>query len=123
RGGPIENGAGAQHGAPLDHRAFVDTAVAADQHVVFDNHGHGAHRFQHAANLAGRRDVAVLADLSAATNQRVRIHHGAIVHVGAGVDVHGRHASHAPADVAAVADTGAARHDAHTALRSKVLDG
>ena len=93
-------GAGAQHRAPLHHRAFVDAAIAADQHVVFHDHRQRAHRFQHAADLAGGRDVAVPADLRAASHQGVRIDHGAVVHVGAGVDIHGRHAGDALADIA-----------------------
>ena len=74
--------------------------------------GQRADRLQHAADLAGGRDVAVLADLRAAAHQGVRIDHGAVVHVGADVDVHGRHAGDVLAEIRAVADAAAAGHDA-----------
>ena len=121
-GGAIEDGSGADDRAALDDGAFVDAAIAAHQDVVLDDHRHGAHRLQHAADLAGGRDVAVPAHLRAASHQGVRIHHGSVVHPGAHVDVHGRHTYHALADIAAVADAGTAGHDAHVSPLAEALD-
>jgi len=78
-----------QDRALLDHCAFVDAAVAADKNVIFHNYGNGADRFEDAADLRSCRDVTVSADLRTAANKRVRIHHGAIVDIRAGVDIHG----------------------------------
>ena len=83
-----QNHAAAEHRALLDHRAFVDSAIPADQHVVFDDHRHRAHRFQHSADLRRGGNVAILADLRAASDQRVRIDHGPVAHVRARIDVH-----------------------------------
>ena len=66
--------------------------------------------------------MAARADLRAASHQGVRIHHSAIVHIRAGIDVHRRHAGDALADVAAVANAGAAGHDPHAALRCEFLE-
>src|SRR5579883_2107162 len=57
--GAVQDNAGAEYGAAFDHRAFVDAGVAAHQDVVFDDDGHSAHGFQYAADLRGRRDVAI----------------------------------------------------------------
>src|SRR5215510_15962647 len=47
---------------PLAHEGpFVDATVAAEEHFIFDNHGHCAHRFEHAADLSRRADVASFA--------------------------------------------------------------
>src|ERR1035441_2682442 len=56
-------------------------AIAAHQHFVFDDHRQRAHWFEHAADLRGSRDVAVLSNLRAASDQGVRIDHGAVVHI------------------------------------------
>src|SRR5207245_2072357 len=59
------------------------------------------------------REVHALANLRAGAYQRVRVNQSAVVHIGAYVDVHGRHADHALADVAAVANRRTARHHTH----------
>ncbi len=102
-----------EHGATLHDRAFVDAAVAADQDVVFDDHGRGSHGLQHASELGGGGEVDVLAHLGAAPHESMGIDQRAISHPGADVDVHGRHADHPPAQVAAVADGGAPGDHTH----------
>src|SRR5581483_6054393 len=62
--------------------------------------------------------MAVLSDLRAAAYQRVGIDHGSIAHVGAHVDVHRRHANHALAHVAAIADAGASGYESHAVLHA-----
>ena len=111
-----------ENGALLDHGAFVDAAIAADENIVFHNDGNGADGFENAADLRSSGDVTVLADLRAAANQGVRIDHGAIVNISADVDVHGRHASDTAADVAAIANAGAAGNDADAVLRGEMLE-
>src|ERR1039457_3545690 len=56
-----------------------------------------------------------------ASHQRVRIHHGSVVHVRAHSDKHRRHTDDAPSDIAAATDTGAAGYDAH--IRADAPDG
>ncbi len=108
--------------APLLHYcALVYPAVPADQNVVLNHHGHGAHGFQNSADLRSRRDVAIAPNLSATANQRMRIDHGSVVDVSAGVDVHRRHAGDATAHIATIPQTGAARHHSNTAVRVQVF--
>ena len=90
-----EDGSGGEHRAFAHDGALVDAAVAADEHVVFNDHGAGVDRLEHAADLRRGAQVDALADLRAGADQRVRIDHRALVDVGAGVDVHGRHADDA----------------------------
>src|SRR5215468_2173015 len=63
--------AGGQDRALSDERAFVDSAIASDQDFVFDDHGHCAYWFEHAADLGRRADVASLAYLGARPDQRM----------------------------------------------------
>src|ERR1039458_8866223 len=106
---------------PMGSRPFVHAAVPAHQYIVFNDYRQRAYGLQHATDLRGGRDVAVLPDLRAASDQGVRIDHGAVVHICAHVDVHGRHAGDAFADVDAIANAGSAGNDAHSALRREVL--
>src|SRR5581483_9964760 len=66
--------------------------------------------------------MATLAKLRATADQSVRIHHGPLAHVRADVDIHGRHTDHAFCHIAAVADAGAAGHEAHAVLRADPPD-
>ena len=112
RDGAVEDGAGAEDGAAFDDGAFVDTGVAAKEDIVFDDDGKGADGFENAADLRAGGDVAIAADLRAASDQGVGIDHGVFADVRADVDEHGRHADHAAAKVAAIADAGATGNDA-----------
>ena len=115
-----EDGSGGKHGAFADDGAFVDAAVAADEHVVFDHDRAGVDRLEHAADLCCRAEVNPLADLRAGTHEGVRIDHGAFVDLGAGIDVHGRHAYHAAREVGAGTDRRAAGHDADAVVGSEM---
>src|ERR1700678_1128833 len=65
--------------------------------------------------------MAIGSHLRAASHQRVRIDHGPIARPASGVDVHRRHTRDASADVAAIANTGAAGNDADAAVGRYVL--
>src|SRR2546426_805513 len=67
--------------------------------------------------------MTVAAHLRATTYERMGIHHRAVTHIGAGVDVHGWHARNAASDKSAIANAGAARHNAHAALDREAFDG
>src|SRR5262249_39815232 len=109
--------------ALLDDRAFVDSAVAADHYFVFDDHRHGAHRFDDATDLRARRDVTIFPDLRAAADQGVRVHHRVFVYVRTAIDEHSRHADHAARDKAGVADARAAGPQLHTFVPMNGFDG
>src|SRR3954471_13660145 len=59
--------------------------------------------------------MATRAHLRTTAYERVRIHHGAVSDVCAYVNEHWGHAGDAAADVAAVANARAPRHESHTA--------
>src|ERR1035438_6996863 len=99
----------------LKHVPMPASAIAAYQHIVFDDDRQRTDGFEHAADLRSGRDVAVLSDLRAASDQRVRIDHRAIIHIRSHVDVHGRHAGDAFADIDAVANARSAGNDTHSA--------
>src|SRR5579871_1143981 len=67
--------------------------------------------------------MAVRADLRAASDERVRVDHGAVADPGACVDVHGRHAGDALAEIRAIADTRTARNDTHACSGRDASDG
>src|SRR5690606_7109755 len=90
-----EDHARTKHGTRAHHGAFIHTAVPADRDVVFDDHGRGVDRLQHAADLRGGAQVHALSDLRARTDQRVRIDHRARADIGADVHIHRRHTHHA----------------------------
>ena len=60
-----EDGSRGEDGTSVDMRAFVNAAVSADKGVVLDDDGECADGFDDAADLCGRRNVAVFSDLSA----------------------------------------------------------
>jgi len=74
-------------------------------------YGTGIDGLEDAADLGGCAQVDALADLRAGTDQGVRVDHGAFIHPGAGVDIHGRHADYTASNVSACADGRAAGND------------
>src|SRR5271154_3913599 len=66
--------------------------------------------------------MAMGADLRAASDQSMRVDHGARAHPGPSVDEHGRHASDARTDITAVANAGAAGDDPHAVFEIELLD-
>src|SRR5207253_2009861 len=75
----------------------------------------GPYRFKHSTDLCRGGNVAVLSNLCAAADKRVRVDHSAIAYPRTGVDIHRRHARDTLADEAPIADARAARHNADAA--------
>src|SRR6185437_14578109 len=107
-----EEGSGGQDRAGVNDGTFVYAAIAADEDVVLDDDGAGVDGLEDSADLGGGAEVDALADLRTGADESVGIHHGAFIHPGAGVDVHGRHADYTARHVSAGADGGAAGNDA-----------
>ena len=114
-----EDGAGGEHRAFAHQGALVDAAIAADEHIVLNDDRAGVDRLEHTADLRRGAQVHAFADLGAGTDQGVRIDHGFLVDVSAGVDPHGRGANDAARHISAAADRRAARYNAHTVSRGE----
>ena len=114
-----EDRAWRQHRALPHDRALVHAAVPAHQHLVLDHDRQRARGLEHAADLRRGREVDPLADLRAGADQRVGVDHRPVVHIRADVHVHRRHAHDAAAEVAPIADRGAAGHDPYAVLGSE----
>ena len=115
-----EDGSGGQHGALAHDGSFVDAAIATHQHVVLNDHRAGVHRLQHAADLSRGAQMNPLADLRAGADQRMRVHHSALVDKSSGVDVHRRHADHAASHIGPCADRRASGHYANPITYGKM---
>ena len=98
----------------LHHGSFINAAIAAHQHVVFNDHRHRPHRLQHAADLRPRRDVTIPPDLRAASHQRVRIDHRALVHIRSHIHKHRRHAHHAAPNKRSIANARSTWHNTNS---------
>src|SRR6267142_3210558 len=86
--------------------------------MVFNNYRQRPDRFEDATDLRAGGNVAVVADLRATPNQGMRINHRAFSYVRANIHKHGWHANDSTANVAAIANAGAAGNDAH-AIRGR----
>src|SRR5690606_20082959 len=102
------------HRVLLDHHALDDLRARADEDVVLDDHRPGLDRLEHAADAHAARQVHVLADLRARADRRPGVDHGALVDIGADVDVARHHHHIAPDERAAARDR--RRHDTEAAL-------
>ena len=87
-----------QHAAALHHHALGDLGPGADEAVVLDDHRIGLQRLQHAANADAAGQMAVGADLRAASDRRPGIHHRVAPDIGADID-EARHQHRARRDV------------------------
>src|SRR5467141_249173 len=80
--------------------------------MVFNNYRQRPDRFEDATDLSAGGNVAVAADLRATPNEGMRINHRAFSYVRAYIHKHGRHANDSAANVAPIANAGAAGNDA-----------
>src|SRR5271167_47194 len=119
----IKNRAGAENRAMLYDGSFVHAGIPSHEYVVFNDHRHCSHRFEHAADLRARGNMAVAADLRTTANKRVRIDHRAIADVRANIYEHRWHAHDAATDVRAVANARPTRYDAYTVSSSDGTNG
>src|SRR5262245_59992183 len=81
RGCPGQKDAWSKHRAFAHDDAFIDAAVPADKSLIFDDDGQRAGWFEDAPDLRGGRQVHALADLSARSYQRVRVHHRSFIDI------------------------------------------
>src|SRR5208337_5509642 len=111
-------GACSQHSASFHHVAFVHAHISPDHHIILDDHWKCTHRLQHSSDLCCCGKMAILPNLRARTDQRVRIDHRAFAHIRPDVHKHRRHADHSPADICAIPYAGSSGNNTH-AIRNR----
>src|SRR6185437_1322485 len=108
-----------QNAAALHHHALRDLRTGADEAVVLYDDRVGLQRFQHTADADASGQVAVLADLRAASDRCPGIYHRIAPDPGADIDEAG-HEHSTGRDEGGAADDGAG-HGAESSLAKPVL--
>src|SRR6267143_6772198 len=91
--------------------------------MVFNNYRQRPDGFEDATDLRAGGNVAVVADLRTTPNEGMRINHRAFSYVRAHIHKHGRHANDSAANVAAIANAGAAGNDSDAIRRRERARG